>query len=153
MLNSTVAPLSHQRVARVEALAYGLVKYRRRDGWSHRDLLRLAHPQTAEPARRALFDWVCRGTEDPALPGLVHAVAALARCGDASEVAALIRAHDLPREAVPTEWLELSNLVGPASYVKERVEAFREAGVTHLNATPVGDNPAAIMSQLKDWIS
>lgn len=89
----------------VEALAYGLVKYRQRDGWTHRDVLRLAHPQTAEPARRALFDWVCRGTQDPALPGLVHAAAALARCGTAAEAAALIRAHDLPREAVPTEWL------------------------------------------------
>ena len=41
---------------------------------------------------------------------------------------------------VPTEWLEAANLVGPASYVKERIAAFAEAGVTDLNITPVGDD-------------
>jgi 60 kDa SS-A/Ro ribonucleoprotein len=82
------------------------VKYRQREGWSHRDLLRLAHPEAGEPARRDLFDWVCRGTESgEALPTFVRAAATLGRCTDAAEAAALIRAHDLPREAVPTELL------------------------------------------------
>ena len=35
-----------------EDLAYQVGKYQRRDGWSHRDLLRLAHPATADPAAR-----------------------------------------------------------------------------------------------------
>ena len=39
---------------------------------------------------------------------------------------------------VPGEWLELSNLVGPASYIKERVAAYKEAGVTVLSVNPVG---------------
>ncbi len=86
----------------VERLAYQLVKYRQRGGWSHRDLLRLAHPETAEPARVALLDWVCRGTEGEALPSLVQAAAALGRAESGATAAALIRAHDLPREAVPT---------------------------------------------------
>jgi 60 kDa SS-A/Ro ribonucleoprotein len=86
----------------VERLAYQLVKYRQRGGWSHRDLLRLAHPETAEPARVALLDFVCRGTESEALPALVQAAAALGRSADGATAAALIRAHDLPREAVPT---------------------------------------------------
>jgi 60 kDa SS-A/Ro ribonucleoprotein len=89
----------------VDRLAYQLVKYRQRGGWSHRDLLRLAHPETAEPARAALLDWVCRGTESDALPPLVRAAAALARTSDAGEAAALIRAENLPREAVPTALL------------------------------------------------
>ena len=86
----------------VERLAYQLVKYRQRGGWSHRDLLRLAHPETTEPARAALLDWVCRGTESEALPSLVRAAAALGRAEDGTAAATLIRAHDLPREAVPT---------------------------------------------------
>lgn len=65
----------------VEQLAYQLVKYGQRGGWSHRDLLRLSHPETDEPARRALFDWVCRGTEGEALPALVRAAADLGRAG------------------------------------------------------------------------
>jgi F420-dependent oxidoreductase-like protein len=54
---------------------------------------------------------------------------------------------------VPTEWLEAANLVGPASYVKERIAAFAESGVTSLNVTPVGEDPAAIVAQLKEWVS
>jgi F420-dependent oxidoreductase-like protein len=54
---------------------------------------------------------------------------------------------------VPTEWMEASNLVGPASYVQERIAAFKEAGVTHLSIVPATDNPAATVSQLKDWVS
>jgi F420-dependent oxidoreductase-like protein len=38
---------------------------------------------------------------------------------------------------VPDEYLKLSNLCGPASYVAERIAAFREAGVTDLQVTPV----------------
>jgi F420-dependent oxidoreductase-like protein len=54
---------------------------------------------------------------------------------------------------VPTEWLEAANLVGPASYVKERLAAFREAGVTNLGLTPATDDPAATISQVKEWVS
>ena len=54
---------------------------------------------------------------------------------------------------VPIEWLEAGNLVGPESYVKERIEAFREAGVTSLQVTPATDDPAATIAQLKEWIS
>jgi F420-dependent oxidoreductase-like protein len=53
---------------------------------------------------------------------------------------------------VPTEWMEASNLVGPASYVQERIAAFKEAGVTHLSIVPA-DNAAATVAQLKDWVS
>lgn len=55
--------------------------------------------------------------------------------------------------AVPDEFVELTNLVGPESYVRERVEAFRAAGVTRLNVTPVGDNPAKLIEKVKDWAS
>ena len=54
---------------------------------------------------------------------------------------------------VPTELLEMCNLVGPESYVKERIEAFRESGVTNLQVTPVADDPAALVSRIKEWVS
>ncbi|UAL28732.1 LLM class F420-dependent oxidoreductase [Nocardioides rotundus] len=53
---------------------------------------------------------------------------------------------------VPTEWLEAANLVGPASYVKERVAAFAEAGVTHLQVVPASDDPAGTIRELKELI-
>jgi F420-dependent oxidoreductase-like protein len=58
-------------------------------------------------------------------------------------------------EAVPMEFLEAISLVGPESYVKERLAAFAEAGVTHLNVNyiaPVGDQtPASVINNLKEW--
>jgi F420-dependent oxidoreductase-like protein len=54
---------------------------------------------------------------------------------------------------VPMEWIEQSNLVGPASYVQERIAAFEEAGVSHLSIVPVGDDLPGLVSQVKDWVS
>lgn len=87
----------------VEALAYQAVKVRSRNGWSHRDLLRLAHPETDEPDRAALFDWICRGTAAEAAPALVHAFAAVQVPDlNGAAAAALVRSHGLPWEALPT---------------------------------------------------
>ena len=38
---------------------------------------------------------------------------------------------------VPDELLEATSLCGPESYVAERIAAFREAGVTHLQVLPI----------------
>ena len=54
--------------------------------------------------------------------------------------------------AVPAELLELTSLVGPPGYVKERIAAYREAGVSVLNVTPVGPDPLATLSQLREWV-
>ena len=55
---------------------------------------------------------------------------------------------------VPLELLEMCNLVGPESYVKERIAAFREAGVTNLQVAPapVDGDAGALVSQLKEWL-
>ena len=54
---------------------------------------------------------------------------------------------------VPAAWLEAANLVGPASYIKERLAAFAEAGVTNLSLTPVSHDPAGTIAQIKEWVS
>ena len=56
---------------------------------------------------------------------------------------------------VPDELLELTSLCGPAGYVAERIAAFKEAGVTHLQVAPVpqGDQTAAeLIGQVKAMI-
>ena len=50
---------------------------------------------------------------------------------------------------VPGEWLELSNLVGPASYIKERVGAYQEAGVTVLSVNPIGPDAVQQIETLR----
>ena len=53
---------------------------------------------------------------------------------------------------VPAELLEATSLCGPESYIKERVAALAEAGVTHLNVTPVGADPVAMIEKLRSWV-
>ncbi len=53
--------------------------------------------------------------------------------------------------AVPAEFLEASSLIGPEGYVKERLAAYREAGVTVLNITPLGPDPVGLVEQVKSW--
>ena len=55
--------------------------------------------------------------------------------------------------AVPLELLEQANLVGPEGYIKERIAAYREAGVTNLQVAPASDDPAGLVRQLKEWVS
>lgn len=93
-----------------DQLAYQTIKYRQRDGWSHRDLLRLAHPEFDTPEARAVAYFVS-GNESTAgpqgAPG--ELIAAFARAQEAetpSETAALVREFRLPREALKTEHLK-----------------------------------------------
>jgi alkanesulfonate monooxygenase SsuD/methylene tetrahydromethanopterin reductase-like flavin-dependent oxidoreductase (luciferase family) len=55
--------------------------------------------------------------------------------------------------AVPVDLLEMCNLVGPESYVRERIAAFAESGVTSLQVTPVDEDPAGLVRRLKEWVS
>jgi len=93
-------------------LAYQAVKYRQRDGWAQRDLLRLAHPKAADEQHQALYHWIVRGWDwvgeephpDPALR-LIWAFERMQRAQSVGEAVQLIREHRLPREAVPTQFL------------------------------------------------
>jgi 60 kDa SS-A/Ro ribonucleoprotein len=59
-----------------------ITQYRQRDGVTHRDVLRLAHPAGTVSARNpslevspqhaALFEWIVRGTVADGLPRTVH---------------------------------------------------------------------------------
>ena len=135
-----------------DRLAYQLVKYRQRGGWSHRDLLRLSHPEVTDPARAALLDWACRGTEAQVLPALVLGAAALARATDGTAAAMLIRAHDLPREAVPTVllndpavWEALLERM-PLTALVRSLAKLTAVGVLR----PLGDQLPLVLSALGD---
>jgi 60 kDa SS-A/Ro ribonucleoprotein len=136
-------------------LAYQLVKYQSRDGWSNRDLLRLAHPKASSPAHDALFKWVVKGElELPAPEGLalVEAFEAVKRATDVTEVVRLVREHGLPREAVPTQWLTDAR-VWEALLDKMPVTAMIRNLATMTRAgllAPLGTSTALITTRLAD---
>lgn len=90
-----------------EQLAFQLAKYQSRDGWSHRDLLRLAHPMPANEGQAALFRWAAGKESVPMeqLVGMVQAFERLKAAADEAEVAALVREYRAPREVIPTQYL------------------------------------------------
>lgn len=99
--------------------AYQAVKYQQRDGWSHRDVLRLARPKVDGELNDVLH-WAVRGWpgvgEAPHPSEALRVIWAFERAKVATteaEIIDLIRSHGLVREAVPTKWLN-SNAVWEA---------------------------------------
>jgi F420-dependent oxidoreductase-like protein len=52
---------------------------------------------------------------------------------------------------VPDDFLQATAMVGDEGWVKERIEAYKAAGVTHLSITPVGEKPLEIIEKVKAW--
>jgi F420-dependent oxidoreductase-like protein len=55
--------------------------------------------------------------------------------------------------ALPADFIDKATLIGPPSHVRERIEALREAGVTHVHVNPVGNDPLKLLAQVKEWIA
>lgn len=91
-------------------LAYQLVKYQQRDGWSNRDLLRLAHPTAPTVDHATLFAWVTKGADGiqdwSLVAPIVEQFEHLKREPTVARALGAIQYHNLPREAIPTELLK-----------------------------------------------
>jgi 60 kDa SS-A/Ro ribonucleoprotein len=105
------------------AVAYQMLKYQARDGWAHRDALRLAHPKAPTVGHDVLFRYATKGwrslasaskaetavvelagISDLDVVALIEAIKSLAQLkpNDAAKVIVDMR---LTREMVPTELL------------------------------------------------
>ena len=97
----TQRPLDHA--------VYQAVKYRSRYNWTHRDLVRKAHPYNTDRQTDALFAWITKGTlpswdEDPNLR-LILAYEDAKTAGP-NDLARLIELRQLTWEMVPSEMLD-----------------------------------------------
>jgi 60 kDa SS-A/Ro ribonucleoprotein len=156
-----ISPADADRIA-VNRLAYQLVKYRQRDGWTHRDLLRLAHPKTNSDARNSLFRWVTgKDVSIGSLPPLIAAFEEAQAIGtDTSgrdKVAAwveLIGANRsltwemLPDEALtsPAVWEALIAQGMPQTALMRQLPRLTKLGVL----TPMSATTSAVAAQLAD---
>ncbi len=138
----------------VDELALQVVKYRQREGWTHRDLLRLSHPATVEPDRAALFDWVvgrppADGVELPRLVEGFRRAAVAAPEG----AAALVRDYGLTWEMLPDEalgrpgtWAALLEQGMPQTALLRQLPRLTRLGLL----APGGEHLAAVVAQLTD---
>lgn len=137
----------------VDTLALHAVKYRQREGWTYRDLLRLAHPSTTDPARAGVFDFMAgRGVALP-LPPVINGFRAL-QSEDANEALALRVLADQPRfpwEAIPDRLRTLK--VWEALIPNMPVMALTRQLATFARnklLTPMGATEATIVGRLTD---
>jgi 60 kDa SS-A/Ro ribonucleoprotein len=146
----------------VDALAYQAVKYRQRDGATHRDVLRLAHPAgnvsvgnpslEVSPEHAALFEWIVRGTASDGLPRIVEGFVAAQVAGKPKRTAELVREYRLPREALqpehltsPEVWAALLEDM-PTGALIRNLATMTRVGVI----APGSDGTAAVVTQLGD---
>jgi 60 kDa SS-A/Ro ribonucleoprotein len=87
----------------VDDLAYQLVKYQSRDGWSNADLIRLSHPKS-DGMYSNLFKWSLE-KEVSEYPRYVEGFENIKKATTEKDVVNLIAQYNLPRECVPTQWL------------------------------------------------
>ena len=94
-------------------VGYQVLKYPSRDGWAHRDALRLAHPKAPTVAHDLVFRYATKGWEgvvtlegvdDMEIVETIEAVQSL-RHQSPGLAAQTIARHGLTREMVPTELL------------------------------------------------
>ncbi|MCW4050519.1 MAG: TROVE domain-containing protein [Candidatus Bathyarchaeota archaeon] len=97
----------------IDKLEYQAIKYRARDGWSHRDALRLSHPVAPTDEHQALYHWITQGKiEGEVWRNALKQVTAFekAQKADEKEIVKLIEEFSLPREAIPTEHLKSAKI-------------------------------------------
>ncbi len=98
-------------------LAYQAVKYQQRNGWSNRDLLRLAHVKPPSSEHDDIFRWMVKGwtgdlpdqAPDDATRG-IWAFERAKRAETADEIVRLVTDFDLTREAIPTPFLNSTSV-------------------------------------------
>jgi 60 kDa SS-A/Ro ribonucleoprotein len=99
-----------------EKLVYQLAKYQKRDGWAHRDILRVSHARPATPEHGHLFSWaVGKGIPQDAEGDhlqYLYAHEGAKRATRAAEVIELINDFGLTRESIPTEFLNDTGVWG-----------------------------------------
>ena len=109
-------------------VAFQAVKYRTRAEWSHRDILRKAHPQAEKHSDLwHIFEWITQGTVPPAHDSLqiIHSFLSAQEETNPQALAKLITDERLPREAVPPEmlqhdevWAALGQQMPPLAFVR-----------------------------------
>lgn len=140
-------------------LAYQMVKYRQRDGWTHCDVLRLCHAEPPTPEHMQLYDWACGrdvGEIDSGSPLQIIIAFERAQAAESpAQTAALIREYKglLPREALQPEHLTDDNALKallmagmPMTALVRNLPSLTRHGVI----APLGNTTSLVVEQLTD---
>ncbi len=143
-------------------MVYQVVKYRQRNGWTHTDTLRKAHPMPSDETVKAIFQWITRRDEavwaqaaaipaDAAL-AYIHAFERVQQAQNVETVLSLIRQYKLPREALPTDWLREPAIWEALLTDMPMTAMIRNLGVMSKVGllTPMSDAEKTVVARLTD---
>ena len=136
-----------------DSLAYQAVKYRQREGWSHRDLLRLAHPRTDDASLRATFDWITHAGLGETTPALIEGFIKAQQATDAAAWARIVRDYCLTWEMLPAAaltqpvvWEALLDVGVPMTALMRQLPRLTRLGLL----PAIGGRTQEVCAQLTD---
>lgn len=146
----------------VDYVAFQVMKYQSRNGWSHRDVLRKVRPRPQSEAQGSILRWVTKGWEDVpvvAPEGVLRRIWAFEVAktlgntpADVQRCINLITDYKLPRECVPTSmlnhkevWEALLNHMGPTALVRN-LGKMTSVGLL----VPLSEAAKTVANMLKD---
>lgn len=131
-----------------DKLAYQLLKYRQRNGWSHRDILRLSHPKTINAQKAAMFDVTTHPEKLESrlmeLPDIYAGFEKAQRLASNPDIA-LINSYGLSWEMLPTEWLSDPAVNKQLLINMPLMATIRQLGKLTANGTIKPMSPEALM--------
>jgi 60 kDa SS-A/Ro ribonucleoprotein len=94
-----------------DKLAYQVIKYQQRDGWEHRDLLRLAHPTAIDDDHATIYRYITSDYDsiemkDKGRLWVINGFEGAKTTTDKASMITIIENSGLTREMIPTEWLK-----------------------------------------------
>jgi 60 kDa SS-A/Ro ribonucleoprotein len=126
-----------------DQVAYQMAKYRQRNGWTHRDVLRLAHPKPADPARATLYAYaVGKEGMKHGLPQVIEAFEKAQVTTNVLELAKLVSDFGLTWEMIPTEMLNQPVILDallqhmPLTAMMRNLNRYAQAGMTTERTAP-----------------
>jgi 60 kDa SS-A/Ro ribonucleoprotein len=135
-------------------LAYTITKYRQRNGWTNKDILRLAHPTARNEEQNKVFKYVVgKATAESTGQSLIMAFEAAQAATTPKELLAIMKAHPLTWEMLPTQFLNdkdvLTELSATMPYVAtlRNLNRFTQAGLVDSRS---GDVTKALTGRLLD---
>jgi 60 kDa SS-A/Ro ribonucleoprotein len=152
-----------------KSLAYDCIKYQQRDGWSHKDVLRLSHPAPKTPEHAAIMRYVTVGmagmtasregqkrdkiADVSKLPAIISAFEEIHSEGvTPGRAARIISEHGLPHECVPNEmknekivWEALLEHMGLTALIRN-LGKLSSIGMTK----PMGEHTKLIVEKITD---
>lgn len=139
----------------VERLTVQLLKYQARNGWSHRDVLRLAHIKPQSEVQSNLFRYVTKGELDQGtmVPQLLVDFETLKRTDSPKEVLRIVNDNpDISWEMVPTQFLKDKDILSALVKNMGLTATIRKLGILTANGVigPLTEGTKDVIAKLSD---